>query len=122
MKKTLVLGLGNTLRGDDGVGVRAVENLTLEADVMSGATAGFSLLESMKNYEKVVVVDAVEMGQAPGTIARFSAEAVLGLPVARNFSLHDFGLLEVLKMGKALNEGFNNVIIIGVQPGNLMAT
>jgi len=120
MTRPLILGLGNILYRDDGVGVRAVEGLRMEgckAEVINGATLGLSLFDVLKNNEKVIVVDAVEMGRNPGTIACFTAEELLSLPESRNFSLHEIGLLEVLKIGFALEENFSNVIIIGIQPG-----
>jgi hydrogenase maturation protease len=119
MSRTLVLGLGNTLFKDDGVGVRVIERLAgqdLSAEIRNGATAGLSLLEILKGSPKTIVVDAVEMEKAPGTIARFTAEEILGLPMSRSFSLHEIGLVEVLKIGQALNEDLNNVMIIGIQP------
>jgi hydrogenase maturation protease len=120
MTRPLVLGLGNILFRDDGVGVRAVERLRqdgYEAEIINGATLGLSLFDIFKNNEKVIVVDAVNMGRDPGTIACFKAEELLSLPENRNFSLHEIGLLEVLKIGFALEENFSNVIIIGIQPG-----
>ncbi|MBI5078837.1 hydrogenase maturation protease [Candidatus Saganbacteria bacterium] len=142
MKKNLVLGLGNILMADDGVGVRVIERIgkqkativaKLDAEIVNGATGGFALLEVFEKYEKAVVVDAVNMGKMPGTVCKFSAERLLDLPESlpahayrqaggrqgRNFSLHEIGLLEVLKVGKSLNADFKNVVIIGVQPGNL---
>ena len=122
MIRTLVLGLGNTLMGDDGVGVRVVEQLQgldIGAEVVNGATAGLSLLEKLNGYKRVVVVDAVDMGKAPGSVARFSAEELLGLPESQNFSLHEMGLVEVLKIGRSLNEDFDNLTVIGVQPKDL---
>lgn len=119
MMRPLVLGLGNTLFRDDGIGIRVIEKLAdrgYAAEIKNGATLGLSLLEALKNSEKVIVVDAVDMGKAPGTIGRFTAEEIIGLPESRNFSLHEIGLLEVLKIGRSLNEEFNNVIIVGVQP------
>src|SRR3989338_679479 len=123
MAKTLVLGLGNTLLGDDGIGVLVLDrlgDLGPEVEVVNGATGGLSLFETLKGFPKVVVIDAVEMGKAPGAIARFSAEELLRLPVSRNFSLHEFGLFEVLKLGQSLNEDFGHVIIIGVQPKQVL--
>jgi hydrogenase maturation protease len=122
MTKTLVLGLGNTLFKDDGLGVRAIDRLkdaNLSVEIRNGATLGLGLFEILKSAEKTIVVDAVEMGKAPGTVARFTTLEVLSLPASQNFSLHEIGLLEVLKIGKSLNEEFNNVIIIGVQPKDI---
>lgn len=122
MSRTLVLGLGNTLLKDDGLGVKVVEQLSrqdLPAEIVNGATQGLSLFETLKSADRTIVVDAVDMGRPPGTLAKFSAEELLTLPESRSFSLHEIGLLEVLKIGQSLNEDFKNVIIIGVQPSDL---
>ena len=122
MTTPLVLGLGNTLFGDDGVGVKVIERLEEErcgAEIINGATLGLSLFDILKNNEKVIVVDAVDMGGNPGDISFFTAGELLSLPENRNFSLHEIGLLEVLKIGQALEENFENIMIIGIQPGRL---
>jgi hydrogenase maturation protease len=124
MTGTLVLGLGNTLLGDDGIGVRVIERLQGEdigAEIMNGATLGLSLLETLKSRPKIVVVDAVDMGKAPGSVVRFSVRELLTMAESRSFSLHEIGLFEVLKIGQSLNEDFGNVIIFGVQPKELHA-
>lgn len=119
MMQTLVLGLGNSLMGDDGIGVKVIEQLrtaNLAAEIRNGATGGLSLLQTMKEFKKTVVVDAVEMGKNPGTLSRLTSKQLLGLPESQNFSLHEIGLVEVLKLGQGLKEEIGDVIIIGVQP------
>ena len=67
----------------------------------------------------MIVVDAVDMGSAPGTVRRFTADEILGLPESRSFSLHEIGLLEVLKIGRGLKDNFKGLVIFGVQPRNI---
>lgn len=122
MKNILILGLGNTLRGDDGVGVRVVEALqkeNIEAEVKNGANLGLSLLEVIRDYQKVIIVDAVDMGRPPGTVEKILGEDLLKLGASQSFSLHEMGLLEILKIGQSLNEDFRNVVVYGVQPKEL---
>lgn len=117
--ETLVLGLGNPLMKDDGIGCAVIEKLDktkISADIKNGATSGFSILEDLKNYKKTIIIDAVDMGRAPGSYARFNADELLSLPEGQNFSLHEMGLVEVIKIGRSLNDDFKNVIIVGVQP------
>ncbi|MGZ5480287.1 MAG: hydrogenase maturation protease, partial [Candidatus Aminicenantales bacterium] len=71
--KTVVLGLGNILLGDEGVGVRVVEELERTGgvpgvDLVDGGTAGFSLLSFFDGARLVVVVDAADDGAPPGTV------------------------------------------------------
>src|SRR5208283_1609843 len=74
-KKTLVLGLGNVIMGDEGVGVhvvRALEKHTLPAGVecLDGGTGGFILLEPLENAGRIVLIDAAADGNPPGTVTR----------------------------------------------------
>lgn len=117
--RVLVLGLGNTLMGDDGVGVRVLEglgDLGPEVEIVNGAIGGLSLFDTLKQAARIIVIDAVDMGRPPGTVVRLSADELLKLPAGPSFSLHEFGLFEVLKLGQSLKEDFGHVIIIGVQP------
>ena len=73
--KTLVLGLGNVIMGDEGVGVhvvRAIEEHTLPAGVecLDGGTGGFILLEPLESADRIILVDAAVDGNPPGTVTR----------------------------------------------------
>jgi len=117
----LVIGLGNILLKDEGVGVRCIEYLrSRDLDdgikLVDGATLGFDLLEEIEEFEKVVIVDAVDMGKEPGHIASFDAEQLLSLPCGEKFSLHEIGLIDVIQVGKTIGYNFDNVRIVGIQP------
>jgi hydrogenase maturation protease len=117
----LVIGLGNILIKDEGVGVRCIElmrNRGLGSDIklVDGATLGFDLLEEIKGFEKVVIVDAVDMGKEPGHIASFDAEELLSLPSGEKFSLHEISLVDVVQVGKKIGYDFGNVRVVGIQP------
>jgi len=116
--------MGNTLLKDEGVGVRCVEYLRSSGlnegiKLVDGATLGFDLLEEMKGFEKVVIVDAVDMGKEPGHIAGFDAEQVLSLSSSEKFSLHEIGLVDVIQVGKRIGYNFSNVRIVGIQPSEV---
>ena len=86
----LVLGLGNPLRGDDGVGPRVVEELTrrgLPDGVMTldVRTGGLDLLHTLEGWKRVVAVDAADVGREPGQFVRFTPDQVR-LPHAANRS------------------------------------
>lgn len=117
----LIIGLGNVLLRDEGVGVRCVEYLgdrCLDRGIklVDGATSGFDILEEINGFEKVVIVDAVDMGKEPGHIVSFDAEQVLSLPCNKRFSLHEINLVDVIHVGKIIGHNFNNVRIVGIQP------
>jgi hydrogenase maturation protease len=117
----LIIGLGNILLKDEGVGVRCVEYLKgrgLDNGIktVDGATLGFDLLEEIRGFEKVVIVDAVDMGKEPGHVASFDAEQLLSLPCGEKFSLHEIGLVDVIQVGKKIGYDFGSVRIVGIQP------
>ena len=82
-KDTLILGVGNPLRRDDGIGPAVIQLLAENRDgyqipsdieLVDGGTDGLGLIEYLKDYKKVVIIDAVETGLAPGTISVFTPE------------------------------------------------
>ena len=106
--RTLVLGLGNELAGDDAVGVlaaRAVrEDLADAADVVESSASGMALIEVLAGDERAVVVDAIMTGKsAPGTITEMGMDEV-GRVVAP--SVHQAGLPELAAVAERLGLGF----------------
>ena len=119
-KPILLLGIGNILRSDDGVGVRVIERMRDKVasdtvEVFDGGTAGLDLLSVIDGRQTVLVVDAVDGNQAPGTIYRFTPDDVDNESL-RLDSLHQLGLLETIQMCRLVGRGPGEVVIIGVQP------
>lgn len=124
MRRTLILGLGNPLLGDEGIGVRVVEELRgLElpngVEAVEGGTAGLGLISLMGGYQRVIIVDAADMGQPPGQVVRFTPSEVQFKTAEAPLSLHQIGLVEVLALAEALEVAPAEMIIIGVQPSRL---
>lgn len=122
--KVLILGLGNPLLGDEGIGVRVVEELKkLELpngmSVAEGGTRGLGLISLMEGYPRVILVDAADMGHPPGRVVRFTPSDVVFKTVEGPLSLHQVGLGEVLALARALEVAPAEVVIIGVQPGRI---
>jgi hydrogenase maturation protease len=116
----LVLGIGNILLGDEGVGVRIVEALRERAmpedvEVADGGTGGADLVDLMADRRKVIVIDAAEFDGRPGDILRFTA-ADLGRRESIGLSLHDLGLAEALTMMRHLGCAPEEVVIFGIKP------
>lgn len=116
----LVLGIGNILLGDEGIGVRAVEALRdatppVDADLVDGATGGANLVDLIADRRKVIVIDAMDAAAAPGTIRRLAPEDLA--PADRSYlSLHELGLLDALRISRQLDCAPAEVIVLGVQP------
>jgi hydrogenase maturation protease len=98
-KKTLVLGLGNVLMGDEGIGVhvvRALEKHTLPDGVecLDGGTGGFVLLEPLQNADRIVLIDAAADGNAEGTVTRTTPRFSRDYPPT--LTAHDVGVKDLL--------------------------
>lgn len=97
--KVLILGIGNVLMGDEGIGVRVVntlENTTLPEGVecLDGGTGSFLLLEPMQNARKVILIDATIDGSDPGTVRRLHPKFSTDYP--KTLTAHDIGLKDLL--------------------------
>jgi hydrogenase maturation protease len=97
--KILVLGLGNVLMADEGIGVhvvRALEKHTLPAGVecLDGGTGGFILLEPMQNADRVLLIDAADDGNPPGTVTRTTPRFSHDYPPT--LTAHDIGIKDLL--------------------------
>jgi len=117
---TLVMGVGNLLRGDDGFGVTVLEAVSKRAvpdhvELLDAGTSIIDLMEELNGRRKVVVIDAVRGGQAPGTLYRFSPEDVAAEAVPAD-SLHQVGLLDTLRLAELVDCRPDEVVIVGVQP------
>jgi len=98
-KNTLVLGLGNVIMGDEGVGVHVVRDLekhTLPPDVecLDGGTGGFILLEPLQSADHIVLIDATADGNPPGTVTRTTPRFSSDYPPT--LTAHDIGVKDLL--------------------------
>ena len=121
MKPILVLGLGNPLQGDDGVGCRVAEALEGQVlqdnvEVMDGGTPGVGLINLFEGRDRVIVIDAAEMEREPGTVVRFRPEDVTLTGSNQRYSLHRSGVADALSLAHALNLALPEIVVYGVQP------
>lgn len=119
----LVLGLGNILLRDEGVGVRVIEamqkmNLPPDVELFDGATAGLDLLDVLADRRKVIVIDAMDGEAAPGTVVRLQPSD-LAPQSSAGLSLHEIGLLETLITAERLGIRPEEVVVLGVKPKDL---
>jgi len=139
--KTLVVGLGNPLLGDDGVGWQVAEAVkrqlqlsdfgceiertefqaaicnppsTIEVDCL--ALGGLSLMERLVGYDRAILVDAVTTGRPPGTIACFGLDDLPEFSTAHSSAAHDVSLQNALRLGRALGAPLPaEVLVVGVE-------
>jgi len=115
----LVLGVGNPFRHDDGIGPAVIARLQTETslpdvDLLDGGTDGLALMDYMQGYERVLIVDAVNMGTSPGDIRIFSPQDAVLSVSSDALSTHGFGLAEVVALMDKLNMRVN-LKILGIQ-------
>jgi hydrogenase maturation protease len=118
---TLVVGVGNLLMGDDGIGVRvaqALEGAELPPGVraVDAGTGGVTLIGLLEEADQVILIDAADMGKPPGTCAVFSPEEVRSLKKDSRLSLHHADLLGLLDLMRTLSMRVPVVRVVGVQP------
>ena len=123
--KALVLGVGNLLWADEGFGVRCVEAFaqTYAAHegiaVADGGTQGLYLVDLLREHDPVVIFDAVDFGDEPGTLRLVCNEEIPAFVGAHKMSLHQAGLQDVIACAKLLGGCAENMLLIGVQPVEL---
>ena len=124
MSDVLVCGLGNSLRGDDGAGLAVLDALVesefLPPDLAlyNGSRSGLLTTLVTERYERVFVIDAVEMQQQPGAWQRFDLDAAVFSPgdMRANLSLHHASLPETLAIAQALGVTLPQITLYGIQP------
>lgn len=121
-KRIVVLGLGNQIRSDDGVGVHAVRLLMQDhgvpdgVEVIEGGTAGLDLLPAIEDATHVLALDAVNTGAAPGAVVRFEMSELSPLPGSP--SVHQIGFADLLEALRWMDKGSKQMVLLGVQPSH----
>ena len=121
--KIAILGVGNILLKDEGIGVRVVRQLeneyTFPAEValIDGGTDGPHLTSLVADFDEIIVIDAVEGGEKPGTLYRFNLNDI-SFDIPTHLSIHEMGVLEALKEVKLLGKE-PKVTFIGVEPEDI---
>ena len=119
----LILGIGNVLMGDEGVGVHAIEMLRRlpwpeDVDLVDGGTGGFHLLSYLQDYPRVVMIDAAADGRPAGTVGVLRPRYAADFP--RSLTAHDIGLRDLVEAA-ALTGTLPDIVLVtvsidGVQP------
>jgi len=118
----LIMAVGNILRKDDGFADAVLEilegeNLPEYVELFDAGTSAIDLMDVFSGRDKLIVLDAIRGGQAPGTLYRFSPDQVENGALPMN-SLHQVGLLETLKLGELVDCKPDKTVVIGVQPAD----
>jgi hydrogenase maturation protease len=140
--KTLVIGLGNPILGDDGVGWRVAEEVAKvlpsplaplpegegkggegEVEVDCASLGGLSLMERLTGAERVILIDSIFTGQKPvGTVSQFTLSDLPDLTAGHSASVHDTSLRNALNVGRSMNIFLpkdENVIVVAIEAENV---
>lgn len=121
IEQTLILGVGNLLLADEGVGIRVIERLQEkyeipeEVHVLDGGTLGMDLLYYLDGVKRLLLIDAVETGEAPGYMIRLEGEAVPAF-LSIKISPHQIGVPDMLFAAKLRDLYPQEIVLWGVQP------
>ena len=117
----LALGLGNLLLGDDAVGLRLLEMLQAESadprvEFVDGGTQGISLTGYLANRRGVLVLDAIGLGAAPGTVHVLRRDDVTNMRARRASNAHEGNGLGLLETARLLGDWPDEVAVVGIEP------
>ncbi|MFN3870353.1 MAG: HyaD/HybD family hydrogenase maturation endopeptidase [Aquificaceae bacterium] len=123
--KTLVLGIGNLLLSDEGLGVKAVEELKKRyrfpqgVELIDGGTLGIDLLYFMEKVERLLIIDAILGGMPPGSLYKLKGDDVLTYFKGKKISTHDIGIQEVLALAELTGKLPKEIVVLGMEPESL---
>jgi hydrogenase maturation protease len=119
--KTVILGIGNILQSDDGIGVHIVNRLKDEylfpdsVSIIDGGTMGLDLLAFLEDNDRVLIVDAIDFHKEPGTIETLTGDEIPKF-LGSKLSVHQIGLSDMLFAAKLMGISPSEVCLIGIQP------
>ena len=125
MHSTLILGIGNNLLTDEGVGVHVVRYLqerhsdTPGTTFLDGGTLSFTLAEPIAEHDHLIVVDAARFGEPPGSIRCFEGEEMDRYLTGNRASVHEVGLMDLFDISRLSGTFPQQRALIGVQPASL---
>jgi hydrogenase maturation protease len=119
---TVVVGVGNTILSDDGVGVHAARLLQHDprvpvgVTILDGGTLGLELMPYVSDASRVLFLDAVNSGTAPGTPIRMTGSELLG--TSSGLSVHQLGVADLIAALALISTVPQDIVVLGVQPAN----
>jgi len=125
-KHVMVLGVGNILFTDEGLGIRVIEKLMdryefpENVSIQDGGVLGINLLGVISEVDYLIVVDAIKNGGTPGTLYRLKGDEIPKRILAKN-SLHQVDLLETLTLCQILDK-VPETVILGIEPKDIKTT
>ena len=126
LKPTIVIGLGNPLMADEGIGTVLVEELgklasagklpSEDVEYYDGGTGGMYLLHTIAERKKAILIDCCLMDTEPGTLRRFTPDDVKTVKQMAHLSLHEVDILKVLELAEQIGQCPEEIVIFGIEP------
>lgn len=122
MNSVVIIGLGNPLMSDEGVGIRLLHELAARpsdlpgVDFVDAGTSSMRALHAMAGRRKAVLVDCAFMGEKPGAIRRFTPDEAASAKRLPRLSLHEGDLMDAIRLSRQLGECPPEVVIFGIEP------
>jgi len=119
-----IIAVGNDYYGDDGIGVAVLHELNnlpnmKNIALVNGATDALGLIDHFRGTEHVIIIDAAQMGEVPGTVKVFGREYVKILIKMDHLSVHGISLAETFAIAEAINSMPKKLTIIGIEPKSI---
>jgi hydrogenase maturation protease len=126
MEKIGIIGIGNPLRQDDGIGITLLEkliekknNLPNNIEYIDGGTGFLNLLPVLSNFKKIIVIDAVNFNGKIGESKLFKLKDVENSEIYEKFSSHGTNFLQIIELYKKLNDKQTEIYFFGIQPKDI---
>jgi hydrogenase maturation protease len=122
MNPAIVIGIGNALLRDEGIGVHVARLLQRPGavppgtDVLDAGACGMKLVHLLAGRRRAALVDCALMGERPGTLRRFRPQDVGSIKALAGFSLHECDLMSVLRVSRELGDCPEEVVLFGIEP------
>lgn len=124
MKRIAVVGLGNILMGDDGIGVRIIQELAVtralpkNVSLVQAETAGISILPQLDGMEAIILVDAVEFEGDYGEVRTF-LDREIEIGRATPVSMHEVGMKDLVSLMILQSQSVPQISLVGIKPKNI---
>lgn len=123
MKDFCVIGIGNPLRKDDGIGIYLLKKL-IDIDIkfdkkvrfIDGGTGGFNLIHNMSNFKIVLLIDAIDFDSKPGETIFFEYNEYKNHKKYNKTSIHDDDITRIIQVNKVIHKNPKKIFIFGIQP------
>jgi hydrogenase maturation protease len=123
--RVLVMGVGNTLLQDDGVGIHITEKLRTESaeypevDFVDGGTIGLSLLPQIEDADAVIIVDAAEIGERPGTVRVFRNREIDQQLSGKKRTVHEVAVADLMAAAELRGRSPTERALVAIQPSSI---